>query len=170
MLSRAVVAACREMVPGASIHSGTIQSWMDEQLDPLWSLEVFVGTLGALVLALAVIGIYGVVSFAVSRRTRELGIRIALGAQTKDILRTVFGYGARPVVAGLLAGLLLALAVSPVVARLFQLARAPFTVDTSDTPAYAGAAVLVAVVALAAMLGPAHRATKVDPMVALRYE
>jgi predicted permease len=169
-LSRAIAAACREMVPGASVHTGTIQSWMDGQLDPLWSLEVFVGTLGALVLALAVIGIYGVVSFAVSRRIRELGIRIALGAQKKDILLTVFGYGVRPVVAGLLAGILLALVVSPVVARLFQLARAPFTVDTLNTLAYAGAAVLVAVVALAAMLGPARRATKVDPMVALRYE
>jgi predicted permease len=169
-LSRAVAAACGEMIPGASVHTGTIQSWMDEPLDPLWTLEMLIGTLGSLALVLAVIGIYGVVAFAVSRRTKELGIRIALGAQKKDILRAVLGYGARPIVAGMLAGLSLALVVSPVVARVFQLARAPFTLDTRDPLPYTAAAVLLGLVALAAMLIPARRATKVDPMMSLRYE
>ena len=143
---------------------------MDEPLGPLWTLEILIGILGAIALVLSVIGIYGVVSFAVSRRTKELGIRIALGAQKGDIFRSVLGYGARPIVVGLFFGLLLALAVSPVLARIFQVARSSFTVNTRDPLAYAGVAVLLAVVALAGMLSPARRATKVDPLVALREE
>jgi len=169
-LSRAVTASFGEMAPGASIATGTIQSYMDEPLGPLWTLEILIGILGAIALALSVIGIYGVVSFAVSRITRELGIRIALGAQKKDIFRSVLGYGARPIVVGLVAGLLLALAVSPVLARVFRIARASFPVNVRDPLAYAGVAVLLAVVALAGMLIPARRATKVDPLVALRDE
>jgi predicted permease len=169
-LSRAVTASFVEMAPGASIATGTIQSYMDEPLGPLWTLEILIGILGAIALALSVIGIYGVVSFAVSRRTKELGIRIALGAQKGDIFRSVLGYGARPIVVGLLTGLLLALAVSPVLARVFQVARSSFTVNARDPLAYAGVAVLLAIVALAGTLGPARRAAKVDPLVALREE
>jgi len=164
-LSRAVTASFGEMAPGASIATGTIQSYMDEPLGLLWSLQILIGILGAIALALSVIGIYGVVTFAVSRRTKELGIRIALGAQKRDIFRSVLGNGARPIVVGLLAGLLLALAVSPVLARVFQVARSSFPVNVRDPLAYAGVAVLLAV-----MLSPARRATKVDPLVALRYE
>jgi len=169
-LSRAVTASFGEMAPGASIATGTIQSYMDEPLGLLWSLQILIGILGAIALALSVIGIYGVVTFAVSRRTKELGIRIALGAQKRDIFRSVLGNGARPIVVGLLAGLLLALAVSPVLARVFQVARSSFPVNVRDPLAYAGVAVLLAVAALAGMLSPARRATKVDPLVALRDE
>ena len=169
-LSRAVTAWFGEMAPGASIATGTIQSYMDEPLGLLWSLQILIGILGAIALALSVIGIYGVVTFAVSRRTKELGIRIALGAQKRDIFRSVLGNGARPIVVGLLAGLLLALAVSPVLARVFQVARSSFPVNVRDPLAYAGVAVLLAVAALAGMLSPARRATQVDPLVALRYE
>ncbi len=169
-LSRAVTASFGEIAPGASVATGTIQSYMEEPLSPLWTLQILVGILGAIALALSVIGIYGVVSFAVSRRTRELGIRIALGAQKKDIFRSVLGDGARPVIAGLFAGLLLALAVSPVLGRVFQVARASFTFNAHDPFAYAGVALLLAAVALAGMLGPALRATKVDPLEALRDE
>ena len=169
-LSRAVTASFGEIAPGASVATGTIQSYMEEPLGPLWTLQILIGILGAIALALSVIGIYGVVSFAVSRRTRELGIRIALGAQKKDIFRSVLGDGARPIVAGLFAGVLLALAVSPVLGRVFKVARASFTLNARDPLAYAGVAFLLAVVALAGMLGPARRATRVDPLVALRDE
>jgi predicted permease len=169
-LSRAVTASFGELAPGASIATGTIQSFMDEPLGPLWTLQILIGILGAIALALSVIGIYGVASFAVSRRTRELGIRIALGAQKKDIFRSVLGNGARPIVAGLCAGLLFALAVSPVLGRVFQVARTSFTLNAHDPLAYAGVAFLLAAVAVASMLGPALRATKVDPLEALRDE
>jgi len=169
-LSRAVTASFVEMAPGASIATGTIQSYMDEPLGLLWSLQILIGILGVIALALSVIGIYGVVSFAVSRRTKEIGIRIALGAQKLDIVRSVLGNGARPIVFGLLTGLLLALAISPVLARVFQVARASFPVNVRDPLAYAGVTILMGLAALAGMLGPARRATRVDPMVALRYE
>jgi len=169
-LSRAVTASFQEMAPGASIATGTIQSYMDEPLGPLWTLEILIGILGAIALILSVIGIYGVVSFAVSRRIKELGIRIALGAHKRDIFRSVLGYGAWPIVVGLVVGMLLALALSPVLTPVFQIARASFTVNSFDPFAYASVAVLLAVVALASMVGPALRAMKVDPLVALRDE
>src|SRR5262245_35791883 len=134
-----------------------------------WRLELLVGSLGALAVALAVIGIYGVVSFAVSQRTKEFGIRIALGARPQDIYGAVLKTGARPIVMGLLIGLSLAWVMASALARSI-LQNAPIKLDSLDPLAFAGTAALLAVVALAAMLGPARWATRLDPMMALREE
>jgi putative ABC transport system permease protein len=114
--------------------------------------------------ALAAIGLYAVIAYAVSQRTREIGLRMAMGASRGDVARLVFGQGIRPLGPGLVIGLLLALAVT----RLLRAALVG--VSPSDPLTFVG---IVMVLVIAATLGcavPARRATKVDPMVALRYE
>jgi hypothetical protein len=167
-MAHAVTAAIRAMSPELSIEARTIQSWMDENLEMFRKLETLTTLLGGIAVALAVMGIYGVVSFAVSQRTKEVGIRIALGARKRDIYGAVLGAGARPIASGLLVGLSLGLAGASALARGLQ--NAPVAVNTHDPFTFAAAATLLVAVALAAMLGPARRATRVDPMLALREE
>jgi putative ABC transport system permease protein len=118
--------------------------------------------------SLAVIGIYGVVAFAVSQRTKEMGIRLALGAEKKDIYHAILGTSGRPVAIGLLFGLAITVVTWAAMAPLLR--NQEFSFNAAEPFAYAVTAVLLAGVALAAMLIPARRATKVDPMVALREE
>ena len=113
-------------------------------------------------MALAVTGTYGAVRFAAEQGNQEMGIRVALGAQPRDIVREVLVAGGRPVAAGMLAGLWLALALAAALRQ--SLASAPVRVDASDPLVYAGAA------AVAAMLGPARRSARRDPLEALRAE
>jgi len=120
--------------------------------------------LGLLGLVLAIVGVYGVMSYAVSQRTQEIGIRIALGAQPRDILRIIGRQGVVIVVSGLTAGLLAALAVGRLVSD-FLVGIAP-----TDPITYVGVSTLLAMIACLATYIPTRRATKVDPMVALRYE
>jgi len=115
-------------------------------------------------LALASVGIYGVVSYSVSQRTREIGIRIAFGAEVRNVLGMVLSEGLRLVIAGVAVGLLGAWALSRYLTSIL------FSVRASDPPTYVGVALLMTAVTLVACLVPARRATKVDPMVALRYE
>jgi putative ABC transport system permease protein len=123
-----------------------------------------VGLFAALALILAGVGIYGVISCAVSRRTREIGVRVALGAQPGDVLRMVLGEGM------LLAGIGIATGVAGALALTRFLQSVLFEVKPTDPATFIGVAVMLAAVALAACWIPARRAMRVDPMVALRYE
>ncbi|HTS76386.1 MAG TPA: FtsX-like permease family protein, partial [Bryobacteraceae bacterium] len=117
-----------------------------------------------LALGLALVGVYGVISYAVTQRTGEMGVRIALGASRGDILKLVIGRAMLLVATGILAGAAGAYALS----RSLQMLL--FEIQPWDPLTYAALAVALPLVALAACYIPARRATRVDPMVALRYE
>jgi ABC-type antimicrobial peptide transport system permease subunit len=120
--------------------------------------------MGILGLTLAIVGVYGVISFAAAQRTPEFGIRMALGANPGSILKLVLGQGFWLVAAGMLLGLLGAWGLSRVMEKLLVGIRA------ADPLTFVSVTLLLVVTALWACYLPARRATKVDPMVALRYE
>jgi ABC-type antimicrobial peptide transport system permease subunit len=125
---------------------------------------VLVGFFAVTGLVLAVIGLYGVISFLVTQRTQEIGVRMALGARRSDILRLVMGRSLRLIAGGTLAGLVAALATSRVLSSLL------FSVGLRDPFSYGLVVVLLVCVGLVASLIPARSATRVDPAVALRSE
>jgi predicted permease len=129
-------------------HIGTVQS----------------GAMGILGLLLSVVGVYGVVSYGASLRTREMGIRIALGARPANVRALVLRQGSVLVVAGIVCGLAVALAVTRALAGFFVL------VGTLDIPTFAAVTALLGAIALAACYLPARRAMRVDPMIVLRHE
>ena len=124
----------------------------------------FVGAFGVLALVLAAIGIYGVIAYTTRERTHEIGIRLALGAQRREVLRLVLLQGMQLTIAGLVMGVALALMLTRFLQKIL------FGVTATDVITYAGVAALLAIVALAACWIPAWRAMRVDPMVALRYQ
>jgi putative ABC transport system permease protein len=127
-------------------------------------IAVLLGLFAGLALLLAGLGIYGVMAYSVSARTREIGIRLALGAQSRDVLWRVLGDGLKLIVAGLAIGLCVA------VAALRVLQTQLYGVRPTDPLTFGVVALLLTAVALLACWIPAQRATKVDPLIALRSE
>lgn len=123
------------------------------------------GSLGALGLLLASIGLYGVLVYAVSRRIREIGVRVALGAGPRDILRMVFGESFLLVGIGMAIGLVIAVFATRPLAMFLVPELSP-----TDPVAFVAVVAMLGAVSLAATLGPALRALRVDPMTALRWE
>ena len=123
-----------------------------------------IGSFAGLALILAMIGLYGLLSFTVMQRTREIGIRVALGAQQRDILRLVLQQGIRATVAGIAVGVLAGMALTRLMASLL------FGVKATDAVTFAAVGALLVLVAMAACYIPARRAMSVDPLTALRHE
>ncbi len=142
----------------------TVQQILDNSLNAARIGAEVVAIFGFLALLLAAIGTYGVVSYGVSQRTQEFGVRMALGAQRGDLLKLVIGGGMAMVAGGVVVGLALSAVLSRAMNQLL------FGIGTFDAASFLSTAVLLIGVAMIACLIPARRATKVDPVVALRYE
>jgi len=164
-----VVASVREQIRALDsnlpiTNVKTLRDQVDLSLFPSRVAAWTLGGFGVLALLLAAIGIYGVVSYSVAQRTREIGVRRALGAKESDVLRLVLGEGFFVIALGLAFGLLLAFAATRVIAGFL------YGVAPTDPLTFVGVPLLLGLVAFVACYIPARRATRVDPLVALRYE
>ena len=142
----------------------TLEQAIDERLSPKRLATFLIGLFAILALVLAAVGIYAVMSYAVSQRSHEIGIRMALGAQPRDIFKLVVGQGLMMTMIGLMIGLALAFVMTRAMAKIL------YGVTASDPVTFMGVSLLLASVALLACYIPARRATRVDPMIVLRYE
>lgn len=165
---RSAIRELDPMIPVADVQ--TLGDYFSLGLFPFRILAVVMGGCGLMALLLATLGIYGIISYSVAQRTRELGIRMALGAVQRDILRMVIGQGMFLVIVGLGIGILLSLALMRVLTSSLVELELPLPVSAIDPLTFAGVTMLLACVAFAACYIPARRATKVDPIEALRYE
>ena len=165
-LAAPVRQAIQQIDPTLSVFNiRTLEDQVAQSLAPLRLNVIVLTTFGLLALALASIGLYGVANYSVSQRTREIGVRMALGAQPASVLRLVLGHGLTLVGVGLVLGLVAALAMASVLpAGLLP------NVSTRDPLTFALTAALLGSVALVASYLPARRATRIDPLIALRTE
>jgi putative ABC transport system permease protein len=142
----------------------TMQQYMTLPLFPARTTGVLLGLSGFLALVLTSIGLFGVISYIVSQRTHEIGVRMALGARQRDVLRLVLRHGLFLTVIGLVVGLGISFGAAQLLSSLL------YGIGPTDPTTFIGVALLMCVVAVLACYIPARRATRVDPMIALRYE
>jgi predicted permease len=155
----------QELDPRLSLSRlGTLEQHLALALFPTRTTGLLFGLFGAVAMLLAVSGLFGVIAYAVSQRTHEIGIRVALGAEERDVLATVLRQGMKLTIIGIFLGLGVALAVTRLLRNLL------FGVNPIDPIAFTAVPLLLLAVALLACYIPARRAMKIDPMVALRYE
>jgi predicted permease len=145
-------------------HVTTLSEHLSMPLFPFRLAAIVLGSFGVLAVVLAAIGIYGVMSYVVASRTREVGLRVALGAARGDVLFLIMKQGMSLALIGLAVGVLMGLIVARLLVKLL------FGVNPADPITFGGVFVLLGMVAALACYIPARRATKVDPLVALRYE
>jgi predicted permease len=148
-------------------HAQTMPAIVSESMSPQRFPLILLGSFAGLALLLASIGIYGVISFSVTLRVHEIGIRMALGAQTRAVFRMMIGHGLRLALAGVAIGVAAALILTRLLSSFTHLL---YGVETNDPVTFTAVSLLVSGVAVLACYIPARRAAKVDPMVALRYE
>jgi ABC-type antimicrobial peptide transport system permease subunit len=158
---RAAVEALRPNVP---LRFRTLDQVFFSSLDQRRFILALFGVFAAVALLIAAIGVYGVMAYTVTQRTQEIGIRMALGARGPDVLRLTLGQGMRLAATGVALGLLAAFALTRLMKSLL------FRVETTDPLTFMAIASLLMIVAVVACLIPARRATKVDPMIALRTD
>ncbi len=151
-------------LPGAAPQIFTYQSIIDLQLDSMRKMVMIVASLGAIASLLALLGIFGLLAFTVAQRTREIGVRMALGARAVDVLQCVLGQYTLPFGIGALAGVALAAAAAQVTRKIVY-GFIPFEVAS-----FGAGLLLFAAVALIASIAPARRALRIDPASAVRYE
>ncbi|HET7101611.1 MAG TPA: FtsX-like permease family protein, partial [Terriglobia bacterium] len=159
---RSVVASANKEVTVYNV--ATLQQLLSRSVAVPRFLTLFLGMFASLAVLLAAVGLYGLVSYSVSLRTRELGIRMALGAEKRDLVRMVMGQGLRLTLVGVAIGIAGALALTRFLASLL------YGVKPTDPLTFIAVSLILIAVALVACYIPARRAAKVDPMVALRYE
>jgi len=165
-LASAVRGAIQQIDPTLSVFNvRTLEEQVSQSLAPLRMNVIVLVTFGGLALLLAAIGLYGVANYSVSQRTREIGVRMALGATPGNVLRLVLGHGLILVAVGVVLGLAISLAA----ASLLRGGLLP-NVSTRDPLTFAVTAVLLCTVAMIASYLPARRATRIDPLIALRTE
>lgn len=156
--------AASEMDPDVMVDVTRLEDNLEVWRTPARIAAALAGSLGALGLLLAAVGVYGVVSYAVSRRTREIGIRMALGADGRDVMSLILRQNLRPVMIGGAIGIAGCAAVSSVLSSML------FGISAHDPIAFLFVPAFLAGIAVLASYVPARRATKVSPVVALRHE